>query len=186
MNSRESTCFPWGDRAGCAGRRLALKIGFRSSFFPTILNTLGEGSFCPWASVTSSVKLGFLGSFQLCVHTKDCQHYREEQRRENALWHEEPQCCSIWPRTGIFLHRILTNSVTVFTIISQKLLMWKQRAEVVSKCKSWGPLSLNHFDYLHPGPIIDLVIIWKSYRSEIFIARNLQQPDTCVPEESQD
>lgn len=53
--------------------------------------------------------------------------------------------------------------------------------------KTQGPLSLNHFDYLYPGPIVDLVITWKSYTSEIFITRNYtQKPNSCVPDGSQD
>lgn len=53
--------------------------------------------------------------------------------------------------------------------------------------KTQGPLSLNHFDYLYPGPIVDLVITCKSYTSEIFIIRNYtQKPNSCVPDGSQD
>lgn len=150
-----------------------------------LLYTWAEGSFCPWVCYFI-YKIGVIITFSSAYIGKIVRIIQKNKERKNSLWQEQPHWYNIWPRIGIFLQGIHPNGATVFVVISQKLLIWKQRPEVVVRLESQGPLSLNHFDYLHPVPIADLVITWKSYTSEIFISRNYtNKSNSCIMEGSQ-
>lgn len=68
-------------------------------------------------------KNGVIIAFSSVYTQKIVRIIKRNKEGKNSLWQEQSHCCSIWPRTGIFLQRIHPNSATVFTVISQKLLI---------------------------------------------------------------
>lgn len=68
-------------------------------------------------------KIGVIIPFSSVHIEKIVRIIKRNKDGKNSLWQEQSHCCSIWPRTGIFLQRIHPNGATVFTVISQKLLI---------------------------------------------------------------
>lgn len=95
-----------------AGTRRALQAGPEDrELSPASCNPVcfGGSFFLSLSLSYVPYKIGVILPFSSVYIQKIVRIIKRNKEGKNSLWQEQSHCCSIWPRTGIFLQRIHPN-----------------------------------------------------------------------------
>lgn len=136
--------------------------------------------FYPGASVISSVKLELLQLLVLWVYNRLLgwsRRSKKEEKKSLGLGQS--------PVLQISFRGKHLNVATLFILISQMWIIWKQKVEIVSQLESQGPLFLRYFFLLvHLQTTIMECQHWNPYIRNLFARNNAHSPiavSTRVP-----